>query len=187
MHFSHQNTKLYAAVSALQPENSSFLDVKMVQPLLDLVDCTSVEAQFDIAKTYIEKLNSDEKTKPTTKLFCDHCEALKAMPTVHLSLKLRGVTHGASSAKCENSFSVLNTIKRDRRQSMKHARKVHLVQLAFESDLTKKLKTDWKENVFREFSTSNRRLQLFQLNSVDIKLFRVLCFRELVPHLCVFS
>ena len=35
---------------------------------------------------------------------------------------------------------------------MKHARKAHLVQPAFESDRTKKLKTDWKENVFRQFS-----------------------------------
>ena len=32
--FSHQNTKLYAAVSALQPENSHFFDIKMAQPLL---------------------------------------------------------------------------------------------------------------------------------------------------------
>ena len=56
---------------------------------------------------------------------------------------------------------------------MKHARKAHLVQLAFESDLTKKLKTDRKENVFRQFSTSNRRLQLFQLNSVDLLYFEL--------------
>ena len=44
--FSHQNTKLYAAVSALQPENSNFLDVKMVQLLLNLVDRTKVEANL---------------------------------------------------------------------------------------------------------------------------------------------
>ena len=47
--FSHQNTKLYAAVSALQPENSNF-------------DCTSKEAEFDVANTYVAKLNGDEKT-----------------------------------------------------------------------------------------------------------------------------
>ena len=28
--FSHQNIKLYVVVSALQPENSNFLDLKMV-------------------------------------------------------------------------------------------------------------------------------------------------------------
>ena len=82
------------------------------------------------------------------------------MHTAHLALKLE-VTLGVSNAKCENSFSALKTIMQDRRQSMKRARKAHLVQLEFESDLTKKLKTDWKGNVFQQFSTSNRRLQLF--------------------------
>ena len=81
----------------------------------------------------------------TTKLLSKHCEAVRAMPIVHLALKL-GVILGAATPKSENSFSVLKTIMRDRRQSMKHARKAHVVQLAFESDLTK---TDWKENVFR--------------------------------------
>ena len=67
VHFSRQNTKLYATVSTLQPQNSNFLDVKMEQPLLDLVDCASVEAEFDVAKTYIAKFNDDETTsKPAT-------------------------------------------------------------------------------------------------------------------------
>ena len=85
--FSHQNTTLYAAVSALQPGNRNFLDVKMVLSILDLEDRTSVKAEFDVAKTYVAKFNGDEKTKPTTtKLLSEHCEALKAMPTVHLAL-----------------------------------------------------------------------------------------------------
>ena len=75
--FSPQNTKLHAAVLALQPENSKFWDVKIVQSLLDLVDCTSVEAEFDVAKSYVAKFNHDEKTKSTTtKLFFEHCEEL---------------------------------------------------------------------------------------------------------------
>ena len=49
--FSDQNAELYAAVSTLQSENSDFLDVKVVQPLLDLVDPTSVEVEFGVAKT----------------------------------------------------------------------------------------------------------------------------------------
>ena len=57
MNFSHQNTKLYAAISALRPESGNFLD---------LVDCTSVEAEFVVAKTYVAKFNDDEKTKPKT-------------------------------------------------------------------------------------------------------------------------
>ena len=85
LRFSHQNTKPYAAVSALQLENNYFLDVKMVQPVLDLVDRPSVETEFVVAKTYIAKLIGDEKTKPTTiKLFSEHCEALKTVHTVIL-------------------------------------------------------------------------------------------------------
>ena len=70
----------------------------MVQPVLDSIDRTSVEAEFDVAETYVAKLNGDGKTKPTTtKLLSEHCEALKAMPTVHHALKI-GVTLGASTA-----------------------------------------------------------------------------------------
>ena len=83
--------------------------------------------QIDVAKTYVAKFNGDEKTIPTTtKLLSEYCEALKAMPTVHLALKL-GVTLGASTAKCENSLSVQKTIMRDLRQSMKQAREANLV------------------------------------------------------------
>ena len=101
MRFSHQNTKLYAAVSALQPQNSNFLDVKIVQPLLDLVGSASVEAKFDVVKTYVAKFNGDEKTKPTsTTLLSEHSEALKAMPTVYLALKL-GVTLVVCKSLCK--------------------------------------------------------------------------------------
>ena len=76
----------------------------MVQPLLDLVDRIGVEAEFDVARTYVAKLKGDEKTKPIiAKLLSELCETYKAMPTVHLTLKL-GVTFGASTIKCENSF-----------------------------------------------------------------------------------
>ena len=63
--------------------------------------------------------------------FSKHCAALKAVPTLHLALKLE-VILGASTEKCDNSFSILKIIMQDRRQSMKHARKAHLVEFAFE-------------------------------------------------------
>ena len=66
-----------------------------------------MEPEFDVAKTYVAKLNVDEKTKPkTAKLLSGHCEALTVMPALPLALKL-GVTLRASTAKCENSFSLL--------------------------------------------------------------------------------
>ena len=109
----------------------------MVRRFLDLVYRTCVSAEFDVAKTYVAKSNDDEKTKPTTtKLSSKHCEAPQAMSTVYRVMK-PGVALVASIAKCENSFSVLKAIMQDRRQSMKHARKAHLVQLALKSDFTK--------------------------------------------------
>ena len=51
-----------------------------------------MEAEFDVATTQVAKMNGDKKTKPlTTKFLSQHYEALKAMPIVHLALKL-GVT-----------------------------------------------------------------------------------------------
>ena len=90
-----------------------------MQTYLDVVDRTSVEAELDFAKTYDAILNGNEKAKPTTiQLLSKHCEALKAIPIVHLALKL-GVTFGAFTAKCEKPFFVLKTIMRDRRKPMK--------------------------------------------------------------------
>ena len=102
--FSHQNTKLYATVSALQSENINFLDVKMVEPLLDLLYRASLEADFDVAQTYVAIFYNDAKTYPTTtKFLSEHCKTLMAMTTVHLARKLR-VTFEASTAKRENFF-----------------------------------------------------------------------------------
>ena len=76
--FSHQNTKLRVAASAFQHENGNFLDVKTALPLLDLVDLTSEETEFDVAETYVAKSNGDEKTKLTTaKLFLNIVKHLR--------------------------------------------------------------------------------------------------------------
>ena len=52
---------------------------------MDLVDPTNVEAEFNVVKTYIAKLNDDEKTKPSTiKLISEDSEALKTMPSAQV-------------------------------------------------------------------------------------------------------
>ena len=66
--------------------------------------------EFGVAKTYAGKFNGHDRTKlRTTKLLSEHCEALNAVSTAHLPLKL-GIILGTSTAKCENSFSVLKNI-----------------------------------------------------------------------------
>ena len=62
---------------------------------------------------------------------------LEAMPSVVTIMRL-GLTLGAPTAMCENSFSVLRNVLTDHCQSIRHACKAQLVQLAFERDLTYK-------------------------------------------------
>ena len=40
----------------------------MVQPFLDLVDRASMEAEFDVAKTYISKLKLNQKIEKLNKM-----------------------------------------------------------------------------------------------------------------------
>lgn len=82
------------------------------------------------------------------------------MPSVLTALKT-GLTLGASTAMCENSFSVLRNVFTDHRRSMRHTRKAQLIQLAFEKDLTRKCQHEWKDKVLRRFHSETRRLQLF--------------------------
>ena len=76
---------------------------------------------------------------PANKHFPEYCEILEAMPTVHLALKL-GVLLVTPTAFCDNSYFDLKNFMPAivSRQSMKHARQAGIVQLDFESDLTKK-------------------------------------------------
>ena len=48
-----------------------------MQSFLDLIDGTSVEAEFGVAKTIVAKFNGDEKAKPTTKLLSQPCKAFR--------------------------------------------------------------------------------------------------------------
>ncbi|KAI2658679.1 Zinc finger MYM-type protein 1 [Labeo rohita] len=49
----------------------------------------------------------------------------------------------------------------EHRRSMLHRRKAHLIKLAFENDLSRKFREEWKELLLRSFHSSKRRLQLY--------------------------
>lgn len=90
---------------------------------------------------------------PAALLWASHCHAQCACCTEH------GVTFGASSATCENTFSTLTNIFSQHRRSMLQPRKAHLIQLVFERDLTRRF-WDGKGRLLRKFNTRTRRLQL---------------------------
>ena len=77
LRFSQRDSNLYASVSALHLKITTFWVLKMVKILLDLAKCTTAEAKFVVAKTYIAKSKSDDKPKTTTtSLLFEHSELL---------------------------------------------------------------------------------------------------------------
>ncbi|CAJ1057873.1 uncharacterized protein LOC128440739 [Xyrichtys novacula] len=161
--FNERNSQLVQALCAVHPESEHFMDVNKVKPLLDLTGINAKEAEFTVAKHFLkdEMAKSDKNKSWTTQdILKTYSMSLAAMPTVIETLKL-SLTFGASTATCENSFSMLKNVFSEHRRSMLHERKVHLIQIAVEKDLTQKIIGEWREKLLRRFNTSSRRLQLY--------------------------
>ncbi|KAL7404136.1 hypothetical protein ABVT39_010269 [Epinephelus coioides] len=161
--FGERNSQLVQAMCALDPGNPHFLDAQRVRPLLELTNTTLVESEFTVARHFLQTemaRSTEAKWTPAT-ILQRYSGPLTAMPSVLAALR-HGVTFGSSSATCENSFSTLTNVFSQHRRSMLHPRKAHLIQLAFESDLTRRFREeDWKGRLLRKFNTKTRRLQLY--------------------------
>uniref|UniRef100_A0A8C1TJI1 TTF-type domain-containing protein n=1 Tax=Cyprinus carpio TaxID=7962 RepID=A0A8C1TJI1_CYPCA len=164
--FGERNSKLIEALSAFDPQcDSTFLDAQLVQDMMNLTNSEVIHSEFVVARQFLRKvlarsISSGEKLT-LKQILQEHHTTLEAMPSVLAAMKC-ALTFGASTATCENSFSTLKNVFTDNRRSMLHQRKAHLVQLAFERDLTRKFRDEWKETLLRRFNESKRRrLQLF--------------------------
>lgn len=166
--FGERNCTLMHALKALDPNDPAFLDVSKIQPLLQLTNTTAVDTEYAVARQFLHARMKDT-TPPdggewTTRKVLQHLHRpLEAMPSVITALK-HALTFGASTALCENSFSTLKNVFTDHRQSMLHQRKANLIKLAFEKDLTKKFREEWRDMVLRRFHVGlegRRRLPLY--------------------------
>lgn len=161
MRFSERNSKYITALDALDPGSENFLDEGKVKPLLDLTNTEMIESQFTVARQFCQTLCTGQDEKITlVKLLSNYSSVFQAMPGVLTALK-HSLTFGASTAMCENSFSTLKNVFSEHRRSMLHRRKAHLIKLAFENDLSRKFREEWKELLLRRFHSSKRRLQLY--------------------------
>ncbi|KAK0144461.1 Zinc finger MYM-type protein 1 [Merluccius polli] len=159
--FSERNSELMTALQSLDPNSETFLDVKHVKPILTLSSTEINEAEFVVARQFLKtNMTADDETWTISRIIKTFHSALEAMPSVMMAFK-HALTFGASTAMCENSFSTLKSVLTDNRLSMLHQRKAHLVQLAFERDLTKRFTTEWMEAVMKRFNSGRRRLQLY--------------------------
>ncbi len=164
--FGERNSKLIEALSAFDPQyDSTFLDAQLVQDMMNLTNSEVIHSEFVVARQFLRKvlarsISSGEKLT-LKQILQEHHTTLEAMPSVLAAMKCV-LTFGASTASCENSFSTLKNVFTDNRRSMLHQRKAQLVQLAFERDLTRKFRDEWKDTLLRRFNASKlRRLQLF--------------------------
>ncbi|KAL0146682.1 hypothetical protein M9458_058022 [Cirrhinus mrigala] len=159
--FSERNSQYMSALDALDPGSKNFLDAGKVKRLLDLTNTEMVESQFTVARQFWQTLCTDQDEKMTlVKLLSNYSSVFQAMPVVLTALK-HALTFGASTAMCENSFSTLKNAFSEHRRGMLHRRKAHLIKLAFENDLSRKFREEWKELLLRRFHSSKRRLQLY--------------------------
>ncbi len=164
--FGERNSKLIEALSAFDPQyDSTFLDAQLVQDMMNLTNSEVIHSEFVVARQFLHKvlarsISSGEKLT-LKQILKEHHTTLEAMPSVLAAMKC-ALTFGASTATCENSFSTLKNVFTDNRRSMLHQREAQLVQLAFERDLTRKFRDEWKDTLLRRFNASKlRRLQLF--------------------------
>ena len=167
MRFGERNSALIGALAALNPEaEDNFLDPSKVTPLLALTGTDVVESEYTVAREFLVKKMTDTPVPPEdgkwtiANILSTFNGALQAMPTVMTAYTL-ALTLGASTATCENSFSTLKNVFSEHRRSMLHRRKAQLIQLAFEKDLTRKFKSEWKDALLRRFSSEKRRLPLY--------------------------
>ena len=121
------------------------------------------EAQCTVAREFLKSrcTGQGEEKVALSHLVAKESRVLSAMPAVTTACK-HALTFGASTATCENSFSTLKNIFTEHRRSMLRRQKAHLIQLAFENDLSRKFKDEWKEMLLRRFhSSGKRRLQMY--------------------------
>ncbi|CAM4659993.1 unnamed protein product [Leuciscus chuanchicus] len=166
--FGERNSHLIGALAALDPEadRENFMDTVRVKPLLELTGTELVESEYIVGRQFLynklceSELPPDDGKWTLSNMLTKFSGALQAMPSV-LTAMTNAVTLGASTAMCENSFSTLKNIYSEHRRSMLHKRKAHLIQLAFEKDLTRRFRNEWKEKLMRRFHSQKRRLQLY--------------------------
>lgn len=139
--FSECNEKYMAALNALDPISENFLEANKVKPLLDLTNTEIFEAQFTVAREFLKNrcTGQDEEKGTLSQLVAKEYMVFSAMPAIMTTFE-HALTFAASTAMCENSFSTLKNVVTEHRRSMLHRRKAHLIQLAFENDLSRKFK-----------------------------------------------
>ena len=109
--FGERNSALIESLASLDPESDTFLDAEKVRPLLDLTGTKLIDAEFVVARQFLRtqmegSTRAEDENWTVKTLFTTFHKTLEAMPSVMVAFK-SALTFGASTATCENSFSVI--------------------------------------------------------------------------------
>ncbi|KAJ4944530.1 hypothetical protein JOQ06_013073, partial [Pogonophryne albipinna] len=90
--FGERNSKLVEALCTLHPGSEYFLDANKVRPLLDLTGTEMKEAEFAVARQFLqEEMSQSDKNWTTQDILRRYCEPLAAMPTIEILLDVQEV------------------------------------------------------------------------------------------------
>ena len=149
---------LYKAVTAMSRKSDKFLDAKTLSPLSRLGIVIPSNAELQVCKPYIERLNSAVEESDSNKVLKLLYEQRAAFPDTY-AMAASMATLGSSSAVCEASFSTLARINNSHRRSKTHMRQRNLVLLAFEENRTKDILVNFDEFI-KMFMPKHSRLHL---------------------------
>lgn len=114
--FGEQNSHLFRALAALDPESDSFLDPETVKHIMDLTQSPIVDAEF--CKTLFEVAKGIEnrgRTGPQNSFSPSITAKFKVLQTLSsvLTVFKHALTFSASTVTCQNIFSSLHNVFMD--------------------------------------------------------------------------
>ena len=107
---------LYKAVTAMSRKSDKLLDAKTLSPLSRLGIVIPSNAELQVCKAYIERLNSPVEESDSNKVLKLLYEQRAAFPDTY-AMAASIATLGSRSAVCEASFSTLARINNSHRRS----------------------------------------------------------------------
>ena len=129
--FSHSNMEILRSVSSLCPASSTFLSVRELEPLCQLLQCDISMLNNEVQ--VLKQMLKQKQLKTITDLYFEIVPLKDAFSTV-VSILLAALTIPVSSTTTERTFSKLKLIKTVARNSMADNRLSDLSLLAIEKD-----------------------------------------------------
>ena len=117
---------IYKAVTAMSRKSKNFLDSKTLAPLSRLGIVIPSDAELQVCKAYIERLQCPVEENDSNKVLQILYDQRAAFKDTYEMAAAIG-TLGSSTAVCEANFSTMSRINKPHRRSMTHLRQLNLV------------------------------------------------------------